>query len=85
MDEGVRDKRGIDLCWKICGGGDGWGWGGNGHSRVGQENQRMGEGRRKPSLVEIPLALSLPSETPSSLPQSLPPRGAAQVPPPHQL
>lgn len=60
--EGVRDKRGIQLWCKICGGGGvvvvtpGW--------DRGEENQRMGGewGRvgGRPSLVEIPLALSLP-------------------------
>lgn len=42
--EGVRDKRGIEFWCKICGGGDGRGWGGIGHSRVGQRGGKPENG-----------------------------------------
>lgn len=51
--EGVRDKRGIEFWFKICGGGGGGARGGGrvvmvtpGRDR-GEDNQRVGEGGRK--------------------------------------
>lgn len=65
-----RDKGDIELCCKICGGGDlgevvtaGW--------ERGEEKESGGMVGGGPFLFYIPSALSLPSDNPTSLPQSL--------------
>lgn len=81
--EGVRDKRGIEFWCKICGGGGvvlvtpGW--------DRGEENQRMGEGRKKASPGRDPFSVVPPLGDPlftSSITATK--MGSAGVTPPSQ-